>query len=241
MADNTRYLLTLSEMRKEIRKLRGDTDKLIASIAGGGVFGRIFVTGSGRFGSGDNYSEFDGNGWIQSFGDGRSWVDINIGTASLGRGASAPDLIQIGPSGNIYAPGFDGGVLTEELFGAVELDHYWAEGTTIYPHIHWMPVDANAGNVVWQMNYNWIEEGDAMGADGLAVATAPTPGIAWSNTRADLTAIAGTGHTIGSQLAFRLFRDPGNVADTYASDAAALTIGFHVEKDSFGSRNVATK
>jgi hypothetical protein len=76
------------------------------------------------------------------------WVDFNVGAVSLGTGASAPGLIQLNGS-NIYVLGFDGNVTSEQVFGSIEIDHMYKEGTDILFHVHWMPTTATAGNVKW--------------------------------------------------------------------------------------------
>jgi hypothetical protein len=47
------------------------------------------------------------------------------------------------------------------------------------------------------------------------------------------------GIKIGDQIAFRFFRDP--TQDDYAGDAVVTTIGFHIQVDALGSRNISSK
>lgn len=49
-----------------------------------------------------------------------------------------------------------------------------------------------------------------------------------------------TGYEIGSQFNARLYRVPTGV-DTYADDAAVMTVGLHVLVDTFGSREESDK
>lgn len=53
--------------------------------------------------------------------------------------------------------------------------------------------------------------------------------------------ISGTNIKIGDIIAFRLFRDPTDVADTYGSDVFLLSVGIHFQIDSTGSVNIFTK
>jgi len=72
--------------------------------------------------------------------------------------------------------------------------------------------------------------------------TAAATGVAWTAQKAIFPAISGAGVEIGSQIAFRFFRDPTDIADTYPDDAAiTMTLGFHYEIDTPGSRQITTK
>ncbi len=44
----------------------------------------------------------------------------------------------------------------EAMSFTVQLPHNWKEGTTIFPHLHWMPkATASSGNVEWNFDYTW--------------------------------------------------------------------------------------
>jgi hypothetical protein len=53
--------------------------------------------------------------------------------------------------------------------------------------------------------------------------------------------ISGVGLKIGTIIRFRLFRNPGDAADTYAGDALLFQAGIHYEADALGSKQVFTK
>jgi len=189
--------------------------------------------------AGGNYSEIRNAGEINCVSGGRVWRDINIGAVFLGRGASAPDLVQVN-GGTIYLPGFNGNVTTEQLYGCIEIDHFVAQNTVIYPHVHWMPVNANAGNVTWNLTYTLQEPDAAYPAEATLVSTAAAPGVAWQQVFTDIGAGITIAH-IGAQLNFCFWRDPTLVTDTYGSDAVVQTIGFHVLVDTMGSREILIK
>jgi hypothetical protein len=201
-----------------------------------GENGELQYNNSGVFG-GTTDIVFN-NTAIEMQNDATVWVDLNFGGASL-RGATAPDFIALN-GGNIQVRGFDGVNTTEELFGQVEMNHYWKEGSTIYPHLHWMPSTAAAGNVNWQLDYNIIAD-DATPAGETNINTVvATPEVAWQGVFTGLPSIDMSGYGIGTQFAFRLFRDPTD-SDTYGADAALLTFGLHIEVDTIGSRQITTK
>jgi hypothetical protein len=199
------------------------------------------VFGRSKFGAAVNYSEFEADGTLVFNGNATVWDDIVIPAFALGVVASIPDSINFGPSGNLKIRGFDGAATSEMLYGSFELPHGYKEGTDITVHVHWTPTNANAGNVKWQFEYAWQNVDGTYGAPTTITVTDSTDSTAWKHLRADFAAISGTGKTIGSVLVFRIFRDPADAADTYASDAGLIDIGCHVELDTVGSRQITTK
>ena len=187
-----------------------------------------------------NYTEFEADGTMRFRGNATVWKDDNVAGVSLGRGATPPDMVEYNSTG-IFLPSFDGAATTEQLFGTIELQHDYHEGEDITPHIHWMPVNANAGNVNWQLSYAVIEDGTAAPiVSGDLNTVVAAPGVAWQPARTDFAAISNANLRIGQQIAFRLFRDP-TASDTYASDAMLLTFGIHYPIDTIGSRLITTK
>lgn len=202
---------------------------------------KLQVVGISRFGEDTtNYSEFESDGTLEFNGTATVFRDVNFAIATLTKGAAAPSLIDFAGS-NIEVLGFNGAATPEEVSGVVELDHYYKEGSDISPHIHWTPVNTDGGNVKWQLEYTWFNPEATFDAGQTITATAAAGSVAWDERRTDFPVIDGTGMLIESQFAFRLFRDPTDGDDTYGSDAAGLTFGFHVEMDTIGSRDILVK
>lgn len=177
---------------------------------------------------------------IEYYEKGNRWVDYNIDLTALPNGASAPDLVALN-GGTILVYAFDGGATTEQLFGKLEINHDWAEGTNIIPHIHWLPTTAAVGNVKWNLTYSWTDLSTAEPvATTISVVTA-TAGSAWFNQQSAFPEIPHEGRKVGSQFCFRLWRNPSDAQDTYTADAAIKTLGIHAQVDSFGSRKVVQK
>lgn len=187
-----------------------------------------------------NYAEFDANGFLTFYGAGRSYRDFNFAASGLGAGATAPGLVAIS-GGTILYRSFDGNVTTEQLFGGVEMDHMWAEGTVVRPHVHWYATTEDAGNVVWRLTWQISQDG-ALTPEATVVGTGAANGVG-VEVFTNLTAINLAGYKIGAQFNFRLWRFPNNPdgLDTYGADAAVATFGLHVIADTLGSRTVAAK
>jgi hypothetical protein len=179
------------------------------------------------------------NGFLVFENDARGWMDYNFGIGAVRRGQQAPDLINLGAT-NIEVLGFDGVNTVESVDASIEMNHNWAEATTLYPHIHWLPSTAAAGNVNWQLEYVLLQDGGVVGASTTINVIQSTAEVAWTQQFANFPTISTVGFTIGAQLFFRLFRDPTD-NDTYGADAALATFGIHVLIDTIGSRQIGTK
>ena len=167
------------------------------------------------------------------------WNDINLPAFSLGKGASPPDDISILPSGGIRALGFDGGATLEEVHSSGEILHGYIADTDLDIHIHWMPIDNNTGTVKWQLEYYWINAGGTYGDPTVIDSTQEAGGTAWKSWHSHFPPIDGTGKVQGSEIVFRLFRNP--TEDTYGSDAALIQLGIHYQTDILGSRQIEIK
>jgi hypothetical protein len=196
--------------------------------------------GKNRFGEPENFTEFEDDGSMRMAGEATVYKDLNVSTAGLTpSGAAAPDLINF-VNGNLQIYAFDGGVTTERLYGSIEINHDYKEGSNVEVHIHWAPTTAAAGNVKWQLYISWANNGEDFKAPALHTVTAPAAG-AWLSTYSSIAVLSGVGKTINSQFVFQIFRDPTDGADTYGADAALITVGIHYQCDTVGSRSPATK
>lgn len=165
------------------------------------------------------------------------WDDLRIPGSATQTGASAPDLELFGPSGTLRVLTFAGtGATVEQTFFQIQIPHSYLIGSTIAPHVHWSPTNANAGTVVWQLEYSWASIDGTFGAPTTIEAIDPSDGVAWKHQVAPFSAIIGTGKGISSMLVCRLFRNPGHASDNYESDAAFLEFDFHIQSEPGGSR-----
>ena len=134
-----------------------------------------------------------------------------------------------------------------EMYFNVELPHFWKAGSTIYPHVHWVPsATGTAGHVVkWSLEFTWQNKAGVFGVPLTISGTAHTPADSALVTRrhyvTDLEAITGTAKEFSSILVCRIFRDADNVADTYTGNAGLLAVDFHIEIDSLGSELLGSK
>lgn len=189
--------------------------------------------------AGGNYFEVESDGTFELIGNAKVWKDENF-SGNPGSGSSSPSIVNWDAT-NLETYGFDGGATTEELFSGKELQHDYAEGTDLKFHIHWSPIDTNAGNVKWQMEIVILGDGATKYSSSISAIQA-AGGTAYTPQYLAIETVDGSDFEIGDQVGIRLFRDPSDGADTYGSDALlAFTYGFHYEVDTLGSRTEIAK
>lgn len=169
------------------------------------------------------------------------WIDENFNPSTARVGASIPDLINL-DSSNILISAFDGLSTLEAVHDHRELNHNYKEGTDLSFHIHWCPTTAGAGNVKWNLEYYiTARNGSGTKATGTLSVVVATSGTAWDTIGTVIGVVSGTNLEIADQISLRLYRDPGDAQDTYASDAAVKTYGYHYQLNTIGSRTITTK
>lgn len=185
--------------------------------------------------------------WRRLAGDGEvRWDDLRV---VLDNGSNAAQLSYLFGSSGPQIWYFRNNQGTEAMSFNVQLPHAWKEGTTIYPHVHWTPKTSTTGNVEWNFEYTWVNYDPvtpqvfpAVTSDAV-VATGPF--TAYTNLITPLTTgnagISGTGKKISSILVCRIWRNSDNPNDTYSADAGGLFVDFHIQVDSWGSRETYTK
>ena len=129
--------------------------------------------------------------------------------------------------------GFSFDASTQEIIYIIaQMPHDWVAGSTIYPHVHWMPTTTDTGNVYWAIDYKWtnIDAVDAGAVTTIGVIQAGT-GTALTHQYAEMTAIAGTGKTSSSILSIALYRAASSGEDTYTGEALLKEFDIHYMKD----------
>ena len=146
--------------------------------------------------------------------------------------------------GNIEQFTFD---INDFVSGATEITHKYKEGTNISIHVHW----ATNGSEVGDTYVNWEVEWDIANSSSAFTGTSiPSTGdtiIAGGTTdrthyTTSVGTITGTNVNIGAYIVFRVRRIAltGAGADP-AADPFLLAVGFHVQQDTIGSRQLYIK
>lgn len=130
----------------------------------------------------------------------------------------------------------------EPICALAQYPHGWAEGQDSRPHIHWWQQEANDPN--WLLAYTKVKNGEAIGSEVLVIPstqrtfTYPGSPIVQITKFPDIDM---SDMTISDSIAFRLFRDTGNISglfpgsDIYSQNALVWEFDAHYEVDSTGS------
>ena len=127
-----------------------------------------------------------------------------------------------------------------------QMPHRWKEGSTIYPHIHFMcmtDVDP-ADNFGIDFEYTWADINEDYPANSTLENIDISTGVnsQYLHQLGNLTAsgISGTGHTLSSVLICRIERVAAASSD-YAGGVCILDFDIHYEIDTLGSRQIGAK
>lgn len=184
-------------------------------------------------------SDGTGNDFDRGLHPDTLWDDIILPPDRLGQGSSSPDRVTL--IDDIQAFGFNGAVTMEQLFGSFEIPHDYKEGSTLRPHIHWAPSNANLGDVKWNISYSLKNRYGVYNSSNVISSISSANGIENEHIIEEFDLIEDPTLLIGATCQFRLYRDPSVVEDDYNSDALLLSLGIHYEVDGDGSKQVMSK
>lgn len=190
------------------------------------------------FGDGTNYTHIAADGFATWNGTARATEDMHFDPSNLKiPAANAPQAAEIGLTPVFL---FDK-TADEELRGAVEIPHNYDSGTDLQAHFHWAPVDADAGDVTWGIEWHTTT---ADNDEILTEATTTQIVVDATGSRQDEHLLSGnitldgTGLIGEMYLHFRIFRDAnaseGGASDTYDDDAALISFDIEYMKGSLG-------
>jgi hypothetical protein len=127
----------------------------------------------------------------------------------------------------------------EEYQFLVNMPQSYQAGTDIIPLLRWVALGSAATPlyVRWGLEYCWSENGVINSVTKTMYVSTHSPNEALLGNKEYMDifeSIAGAGHTKGSVLCCRLFRDATHAQDTFSQHAGVLSIGFVNRNDSLG-------
>lgn len=132
---------------------------------------------------------------------------------------------------------------TRTVFSNFHLNHDWAPGTKLYPHIHFSPNTNSTGDVVFQ--FSWT----AAKGHGQAVFPAVTTKTLTFTIPAnsahthfiaelpEIDSVDGTNLEVDSLILMSISRLGADAADTFADSVWGLTVDLHYQASKFGTPN----
>lgn len=174
--------------------------------------------------------------WVKLVGSDTATYVIDDMRVPLDKGSNSAALGTLsGISGpEIYF--FRDGQGVEAMSFTMQLPHNWKEGTTIFPHVHWVPKNSGSGNIKWNLDYSWadLDEGSPQAFPAITTTSVVVNGPFTQNQHliSPLTTgnvgISGAGKHYSSILICRIWRNSGDTSDTYQADAGGLSVDFHI-------------
>lgn len=196
-----------------------------------------------------NYTQFEPTGFRSSRGRAIAYRDeYPSHTWMTPVGANSPDQANHtigGVARRVYC--FDGTTTLEELSSSFEVPHDYAYGQPIEMHAHIRPATSGSGTI--KLNVDW-EYSPPQGAptqhttkSTLSFEVA-VDDQQYYNLICSFDEDLGTDEMdfeLGGKIGFRVYRDPGDAADTYAADMILEQVALHVPVDSDGSHEPYVK
>jgi hypothetical protein len=195
-----------------------------------------------QVGSNNDYCQIDSQGMLSLVGNATVWEDLRFPSQALKLSGTKPPTWTTYQGGEVLGFSDQAIVGNEERVSFVaQLSHSYKEGSTIYPHLHWISTDTSTGNVVWKLSYSW---GNWAGT--FPTATTTTMTVAKSvvlnyHSMDSFSPISGTGKEISSILICDLSRNSSSAADTYTATAYLAEVDIHLELNTMGSKDELEK
>jgi hypothetical protein len=141
--------------------------------------------------------------------------------------------------GGIQAYTFFDGEMTE-CFANFHIDHDYAPGTALYPHIHWACGSSTSGTVRWGVEYSYAKgHGQEPFSEPVTIyveqTSDGTPYKHYVAEVSDAQAIPGTGIETDGILICRFFREGAHVNDTLECDAFVFCVDLHYQASQYAT------
>lgn len=131
-----------------------------------------------------------------------------------------------------------------EVFGNFHIDHDYALGTLIYPHVHWSTNTTDTGTVRWGIEYT-VAKGHQQAsfpATTTVYVEQASTGTAYMHYVAEVStgnAISGVNIEPDTLILMRVFRDAGHANDTFNAPVYGIALDLHYQADRATTPNKA--
>lgn len=158
------------------------------------------------------------------------WRD-NVIEMSVRTGATGPQMTQF--RDQIYLLAMPPGAMTE-VFGNFHIDHDYALGTALYPHVHWTTNTSATGTVRWGIEWTVAKGHQQMSFGPTATvyveqASLGVPYMHYVAEVSDANAIPGTNVEPDTFILMRVFRDAMHPNDTFSDQVFGVALDLHYQ------------
>ena len=180
--------------------------------------------------SGGNYVGFDNRGNMTFYGEATKWDDLRFPAQRQRQGATGKpdfDYTNIG----LLFPQDDP---TEIVYMIGQMPHTWKEGSTVYPHVHYIQEESDGPT--FKLDYRFYNVGADVPGSFTTITLDVNHALPWSTNDMHQIAkpsvgISMTGLTLSCIMDMRLYRDD----DVVTGDVLGKEFDVHFEIDSMGS------
>lgn len=196
------------------------------------------ITLRGTKGSELTYSELDGNFSDLDTRTHLGWRDNVV--AMVGRGGPTEPPIQQFKD-NIYMLAFSQSQM-QEVFVSFHIDHDYAVGTNMYPHVHWSCQTGVTGTVRWGFEYSVAKGHQQQAFNGSTIvyveqATTGVPYMHYVAEVSDANSIPSSLLEPDTIILMRIFRDAEHANDTLDAQAFGVCVDLHYQVDRASTPN----
>ncbi len=194
-----------------------------------------YIKGILHVGNGVNNITIDTTNSYRMYGSATVWDDL------------AFESSQLKSVGNSDKPDYDVSNLgllfpqndtTERVGHICQMPHRWKEGSSIYPHVHW--IQSGADSATWKIKYRVYSIGEAV-PSAWTIITSNNHAVTYSSGNiqqlATFPAISMTGKTISCIVDIILYRKD----NILTGDALMKFFDIHFEVDGLGSKDELSK
>lgn len=173
--------------------------------------------------------------------DGTPGWDDMIGSLAAGNTTNTNDPTWAAFRNGIYAWRFSATALNE-VWISFHINHEYAPGTVIYPHIHWSTAGTNTGVVRWGIEYTVAKcyDQEAFPASSTIYLEQAASAVPYQHqiVEVDLANTIPTTHLeTDAVILMRVFRDGAHANDTCTDPAFGLFCDLHFQKRAFSTPN----
>lgn len=181
-----------------------------------------------------NYAQFAIDGELTLVGTARVKTEIQVKAEAFRLGGTAPTPVVIGSFSVLQFPGTGA---TRSIYTSFHIPNDWAVGTDIEVHVHWAPVNADAGTVVWQLTWDAVasEANEVISGAGTSTFVSDaTQTLQDELLESGSMTISGGSLTSEDTIGMCIFRDPSHGSDSYGSAASLVIIEISYTADKLG-------
>ena len=167
-----------------------------------------------------------------------SWLHNTIGWDDITADLSAGKAVGANaPTWSVFRNGIEAyefhQTTMNEIWITFHVKHDYAEGTLVYPHIHWSPNTTSTGVVRWGMEYT-VAKGHDQEAFPATTTVYVEPDITSNKQYQHLVsevsdADAFDAFEADTLVLMRIFRDAGHANDTFPDPVHAFTADIHFQ------------